>query len=90
MKLTKLYINDQAKHAVLPKVMGHAANKLYINKKYVHTYINTYIHTINEKIKSNAYEKSKANITRRTGNISEQHTSTSSTQFQITGQNIQQ
>ena len=31
-KLTKLYVNDQAKHVVLPKVMGHAANKLYINK----------------------------------------------------------
>ena len=43
MKLTKLYVNDQAKHVLLPKIMGHAANKLYINKKYIHTYIHTYI-----------------------------------------------
>jgi len=33
MKLTKLYVNDQAKHVVLPMVMGHAANKLYIKIK---------------------------------------------------------
>ena len=52
MKLTKLYVNDQAKHVVLPKVMGHAANELYLNKKihtYIHTHtqthIRTYIHT---------------------------------------------
>ena len=32
MKLTKPYVNDQAKHVVLPMVMGHAANKLYIYK----------------------------------------------------------
>jgi hypothetical protein len=48
MKLTKLYVNDQAKHVVLPKVMGHAENKLYINKNkntYIHTYVRTYVHT---------------------------------------------
>ena len=44
MKLTKLYVNDQAKHVVLPKVMGHAANELYINKK-IHTYIHTHTQT---------------------------------------------
>jgi len=42
MKLTKLYVNDQAKHVVLPMVMGHAANKLYINLKkvFISSFIN--------------------------------------------------
>jgi len=45
MKLTKLYVNDQAKHVVLPMVMGHAANKQYKKNTYKHTYIITYVHT---------------------------------------------
>ena len=50
MKLTKLYVNDQAKHVVLPKVMGHAANKLYINKKNTHTHTYTHKHTHTQEI----------------------------------------
>ena len=42
MKLTKLYVNDQAKHVVLPMVIGHAANKQY---KKIHTNIHTLLHT---------------------------------------------
>ena len=46
MKLTKLYVKDQAKHVVLPMVMEHAANKLYINTNtYIHTYTHTHTHT---------------------------------------------
>jgi hypothetical protein len=54
MLISKLSINYRAKHVVLPLVMGHAVNTLYI---YIYVIHHTYIHTHSLTPRSRVLEK---------------------------------